>query len=227
VLGSRYEGTTMPDVDNKTCPLCQSHKAETYFQDRKRAYYRCPICLLVYVPREYHLGRDEEKQRYDSHQNNPDDPAYRRFLNQLMSPLVTRLRPGQRGIDFGSGPGPALATMFGENGYEMLNYDIFYANDEDVLQQQYDFLTCTETMEHFASPGAEWERFLHLVKIGGWLGIMTQMLEDGIDFGSWYYKNDETHICFYARETFQFLAERYGLSATFVSASVILLKREA
>ncbi len=213
------------DDSHGQCPLCMTRGASLFHSDRKREYYRCAACALVFVPRAWHLPPGEEKRRYDHHRNDPADPAYRRFLARLVDPLAARLRPGMRGIDFGCGPGPAVSRMMGEQGFPMADYDIFYAPHAALLEQRYDFLTCTEAVEHFAAPRREWTRFMSLVKEGGWLGIMTQMLTRGVDFGSWYYKNDDTHVCFYSRETFRFLARRHGLAPTFIGDSVILLQR--
>ena len=215
----------MPYASHDDCPLCRTPGATLFHRDRRRDYYRCATCALVYVPRAWHLPPEEEKQRYDHHRNDPEDPGYRRFLARLVEPLAARLRPGMRGIDFGCGPGPTVSRMLAEQGFPMVDYDIFYARDVSLLEQRYDFLTCTEVVEHFAAPHREWDRFMSLVQGGGWLGIMTQLLTGEVDFEGWYYKNDETHVCFYSRETFHFLAQRHGLTPTFIGDSVILLQR--
>lgn len=208
-----------------TCPLCRHRPSGAYHRDRAREYLRCPVCALVYVPSGYHLSRAEEKQRYDTHRNSPDDPGYRGFLGRLFEPLAARLPPGSEGLDYGSGPGPTLSVMFEETGFGMRNYDPFYAPDGSVLQRRYDFVTCSETAEHFAHPGAEFATLLELVRPGGWLGVMTQMLEASVRFGEWYYKKDPTHVAFYSRASFEWLAARHGLRVLFVSSSVILLRR--
>ncbi len=177
------------------------------------------------MPAAYHLDPAAEKGRYDLHRNDPDDPAYRAFLARLMDPLLARLPPGARGLDYGSGPGPTLSRMLEERGHPTAIYDAFYAPDTSVLAQRYDFLTCSETVEHFADPGREWRRFLTLVRPGGWIGIMTQFLDAEVDFAHWYYKNDDTHVAFYSRATFRFLAHRDGLAVDFEGASVALFRR--
>ena len=207
------------------CPLCGADGASLFHEDKRRCYLRCPQCTLVYVPAVYHLAPDREKARYDLHRNDPADPAYRAFLRRLMDPLVARLPPGAYGLDYGSGPGPTLSRMLEERGYPTAIYDAFYAPDTSVLARHYDFLACSETMEHFARPGREWHRFLALVRPGGWIGIMTQFLEMDVDFSSWYYKNDDTHVAFYSRATFRFLARRDGLTVDFEGNSVALFRR--
>lgn len=214
-----------PSASEKGCPLCGHRSCAPFARDGSREYLSCPVCALVHVPRAYHLSPVEEKRRYDTHRNSPEDAGYRRFLSRLIEPLAARLGPGAEGLDYGSGPGPTLSIMFREAGHAMRDYDPFYAPDEAVLQRRYDFVTCTETAEHFARPGEEFARLLRLVRPGGWLGVMTQMLEPQVRFDQWYYKRDPTHVAFYSEASFRWLAAAYRLHPLFVSSSVILLRR--
>jgi hypothetical protein len=47
-----------------------------------------------------HLDPGEERARYDEHENDPHDPAYRAFLERVAAPLAERLEPGARGLDY-------------------------------------------------------------------------------------------------------------------------------
>ena len=69
--------------------------------------------------------------------------------------------------------------MLEEQGYRMSLYDPFFAPSPDALERRYDFITCTETVEHFYQPGKEFRRLDRLLRSGGWLGVMTEMLEPG------------------------------------------------
>lgn len=206
------------------CPLCEA-SAEPFCADGKRDYLRCPQCDLIFVPENFHLPPDEEKARYDHHQNNPDDPNYRKFLSRLFDPMKEKLEPGAEGLDFGCGPGPTLSLMFREAGFPCAEYDLHYADNPAVLETQYDFLTCSETMEHVYRPREEFERFLRLVKPRGWIGIMTQLHDEAAGpFEKWHYINDDTHVCFFSRQTFSWLAKTCGLSVEFYPDGVILLQ---
>ena len=50
------------------------------------------------------------------------------------------------GLDFGAGPGPALAAMMSEDGFDVAIYDPFFQPDAEALQRKYDFITSTETV---------------------------------------------------------------------------------
>ena len=98
------------------CPLCSGSTANDFFVDQRRPYLRCGDCALVFVPPAYYLDREAERREYDLHRNEVNDPGYRRFLSRLSEPLLQRLTPGASGLDFGCGPGPALAHMLEEAG---------------------------------------------------------------------------------------------------------------
>ena len=208
------------------CPLCARRDTTSPFaQDAAREYMICAQCDLVFVPPRWHPAADVEKQRYDTHRNDPADPGYRAFLAKLAAPLIARVPSGAEGLDFGCGPTAALALLLEEAGFRMRRYDPFYAPDRTVLQPAYDFVACSEAMEHFFHPAQEWELLLRLVKPGGWLGIMTLRREPATDFARWWYRNDFTHVAFYSRRTFEWLARRDHLDLEFSGLSVALLRK--
>ena len=207
------------------CPLCSSNQTRFYFEDRKRSYFQCSRCELVFVPPEQRLDARSEKAHYDHHKNTPDDQGYRLFLSRLALPLLERLASGSRGLDFGCGPGPALAHMLREAGHTVALYDIYYQPCADVLEKTYDFVTATEVIEHLFDPKKIWLQWLDLIKPGGWIGIMTKQVIDLEAFASWHYKYDPTHVIFFSRATFRYLAERDNLELEFIGNDVILLRK--
>lgn len=211
------------------CPLCShpvgARRKQPWHRDRRREYWRCPECRLVFVPPAWHLTAAREKAEYDLHQNRVDDPAYRRFLSRLAGPLLARLPTARSGLDFGCGPGPALAAMLEEAGHAVSLYDIFYCRDEDVWLACYDFIVSTEVVEHLYLPGHELQRLWQHLHPGGWLGIMTRLVRDREAFAGWHYKNDPTHVCFFSRDTWQWWAARQGAELEFVADDALLLRK--
>lgn len=208
------------------CPLCQNKQGSSYFHcDRKRQYYRCRSCNLIHVcPSEY-LSREEERTEYDKHENTPDDPGYRSFLDRLFKPLNARLNPASHGLDFGCGPGPTLSVMFEEAGHTMDLYDSLYFPEETALKTEYDFITASEVVEHLHDPAKELNRLWSILKPGGWLGIMTKLALDRDAFSNWHYKNDLTHVCFFSRETMEWLAKKWDAEYLQVGADVSLFRK--
>ena len=171
------------------------------------------------------LSTDEEKKIYELHDNDPADAGYRRFLAKLAEPLMARLPKGARGLDFGCGPGPALAQMFREAGFDMALYDPFFHPLPDALKTRYDFVTCTEVVEHLHRPAEVFDQLDSLLKPGGWLGIMTCFQTDDARFDNWHYRRDPTHVVFYRETTFQWLADHHGWQLEIPRKDVVLLKK--
>lgn len=209
------------------CPLCGSPHSEPFHRDRRREYLRCERCALVHVPPEYRLAPAQEKAEYDLHRNSTHDPGYRRFLGRLADPLLQRLPSASRGLDFGCGPGPALAAMLEEAGHRVALYDPLYRPDTRPLKARYQFVTATEVVEHLFRPGEELQRLWSLLEPGGVLGIMTKLVRDREAFATWHYKNDPTHVCFFSERTWQWWAGEQSASLERIGADVALLQRGA
>lgn len=186
---------------------------------------QCPNCSLVFVPKSFHLTSEDEKAVYDLHKNDVFDEGYRRFLSRITRPLSEQLTQGARGLDFGCGPGPALSKMMEENGFDMSLYDPYYDNNQEMLNQRWDFITATEVVEHLSSPGKEFRRLFTILKDCGTLGIMTKLVIDREAFARWHYIHDQTHICFYSRETFKYLAAEFNTELEFIGNDVILMRK--
>ena len=207
------------------CPLCGESNAPLFFQDKRRPYHRCNRCFLVFVPKPYHLTVEQEKAEYDKHENQLEEPGYLKFLSRMYEPIHERVAEASQGLDFGCGPAPALANRLNQLGHEVVTYDLYYQPDTSVLRQEYDFVTCTEVIEHLASPAKEFERMLALLKPAGLLGIMTKLVINKDRFANWHYKNDMTHISFFSRRTFEYLAATYRLQLEFIGSDVMLFTK--
>ncbi len=208
------------------CPLCHAPQTAHYHRDRRRDYWQCPRCRLVFVSPAARPDPDRERAEYDLHDNRLDDPGYRRFLARLFEPMAARVPAPARGLDFGCGPGPALAAMFREAGYSMALFDPFYAPDRGVLgPAAFDFITSSEVFEHLHRPGEELEALLGWLRPGGWLGVMTQRVIGRRAFAGWRYKDDPTHVCFFSEATFEWIAAEYGLELEVRERDVVLLQK--
>lgn len=204
------------------CPLCLSTQLIDFHRDKRRDYYQCLNCALVLVQPDQHLDPAAEKAIYDLHQNQADDSGYRRFLSRLALPLLNQLPSGACGLDYGCGPGPVLATMLEAAGHRMTVYDPLYAPNPAALLQRYDFVSCSEVVEHFRQPALEFQRLFALLKPGGLLAIMTKRVIDQAAFARWHYKNDLTHIAFYSETTFDWLANRYQAQVSYLGPDVAI-----
>ena len=224
-IGNAGSGQTVSGERSRPeCRLCQGGDCRPFHDDGRR-YFCCPECGLVFAHPECYLSAEDERAVYDRHQNSPDDSRYRQFLSRLFEPMAARLPSGSRGLDFGSGPGPTLSVMFEESGHTVSVYDPFYAPDSGVFQREYDFITASEVVEHLHRPREELDRLWGCLSPGGVLGIMTKRVLDHEAFSRWHYKNDPTHVCFFAVQTFEWLASLWGASLTVVGDDVVILEK--
>ncbi|MDZ7737342.1 MAG: class I SAM-dependent methyltransferase [Gammaproteobacteria bacterium] len=209
----------------QTCPLCHGGTPSLFAEVRGSPYYQCNTCHLIFLDPQLRPDPDAEKAHYDTHDNDPADPGYRNFLWRLAEPLLAKLEPGAEGLDYGAGPGPTLSIMLEERGFPMTIHDPFYDHNPAALERRYDFITCTETAEHFFNPGEEFQRLDRLLKPNGWLGLMTLRRDPDKDFASWHYLRDPTHVCFYDDETLEWIADHFGWQLEIISNSVALFHR--
>lgn len=207
------------------CPLCYGHDLYQRTVVNERPYWRCRTCLLTFVPPEYHLPEEEEEERYRQHNNDPHDPRYREFLSRLIDCVTPHLAPGSRGLDYGSGPGPTIQVILEEQGHHVTNFDTYFAFNPLVFSETYDFVTCSETAEHFFNPISDFSRMDLALRPGGVLGVMTGMLEDDSHFPDWWYLKDPTHVCFYRTETMHWLAHYFGWSLDLPRENVSIFKK--
>jgi hypothetical protein len=209
---------------SQPCPLCGSRDTAPFDLAPAR-YFDCGECGLRFLDPLQRLSRDEESAYYATHRNDPADTAYRRFLSPLVDALVTRLTRHDQGLDYGCGPGSALAAMLVEQGFQVALYDPCFEPDTAVLQRRYAFVSCSEVAEHFHAPGEQFRALDGLLQPGGWLGVMTGILHQGIDFERWHYRRDPTHVCFYRPQTMQWIADALGWRLAHVDAKIALFQK--
>ena len=179
------------------CPVCLDAAPSPFQRLGQLDYWRCTACEATFLDPGHHPSRDAEHAHYLHHENDPDDPRYRKFLAKLSDPLLERLSPNQTGLDYGCGPGPALAAVMREAGHRVALYDPFFAPDPAPLAERYDFITCTEVAEHFHQPAAEFDRLDGMLRPGSWLGVMTCFQTDDAKFVDWHYqptRRSEQHV---------------------------------
>lgn len=215
-----------PTAPQPPCPLCGEPGGAPRANGPRR-FFDCAGCGLVFAAPESLPTAQVEAEQYALHENDPADPRYRAFLRQLTDPLLARLAPGAQGLDFGCGPGPAIRPMLAEAGFAVADYDPSFAPDEAALSRRYDFVTATEVVEHFHHPLQAFMQLDGLLRPGGWLGVMTLLLREDVDFTTWYYVRDPTHVAFYRPRTLRWIAARFGWSLTTDGVRVALFGKPA
>ena len=207
------------------CVVCHEKLKKVYKIIDNKRYWKCDICFAIFLEKKHYLNKTLEKKHYLKHQNYIANPGYRKFLSKLSDPLIKELSNGDEGLDFGCGHGPALADILINNGFKVQLYDPFFFPDKKVFNKQYDFITCTETVEHFFDPFEEFILLNNLLKKGGLLAIMTSFLPKEDIFENWYYRRDPTHVVFYSEETFRVIARKMSWIPEIKCMNVIFFKK--
>ena len=208
------------------CPVCLQPEPRAFVQLKQQLYWRCEGCQATLLDPACYLGPEQERAYYALHENHPNDPGYRHFLSRLATPLLAALPPESRGLDYGCGPGSALAAMLQEAGHQVTLYDPFFHPNPQALTDGYDFITCSEVVEHFHHPAEQFARLDALLKPGGILAIMTCFQTDDERFANWHYRRDPTHVVFYREETFHHLAQQFGWRCEVPCKDVVLMFKQ-
>jgi len=145
----------------------------------------------------------------------------------VVKALLPFLKKGDRGLDFGSGPGPILDILFKREGFTVQNYDPYFAPLDFKNSVLFDFVTCTEVFEHFYHPERELKAMKSLLKDKGYLVIMTQFRNSSLDFNNWYYRMDNTHVGFLSSNSLAWIAKSWGFEILSTQASIAVLRRRA
>lgn len=166
-----------------------------------------------------------EKARYEEHNNDVDDKGYQAFVYPIVQAVLNDYGKKHKGLDFGSGTGPVITKLLRDRGYEIDIYDPFFANNKERLKETYDYIVCCEVVEHFHNPRLEFNRLKSMLNPGGSLYIKTELYSEGIDFDSWYYKNDPTHVFIYHAEAMKYIEKQFGFYDMIIEKDMISFRR--
>ena len=250
------------------CPLCLSLNIHEHCSGEqwplKGAFYFCTNCKSVFKDPKKHLIPEDEKARYDLHNNSIEDSRYIQYLEkswngfiqnilsslnrqkvsvqkespgmlELQSPnLYTKELPlSENGkmlfktvLDYGCGPVKALEHILQSSSYEVQSWDKFYYTQPLPLET-FDVIFCHEVVEHFTHAEQDFDQLLRFAHKGTFLFLSTELYpQDFESFKKWYYKNDPTHVIFYQKESFEFLAQKHQLQlvSVFGNNKIILQK---
>lgn len=196
-----------------SCPLCLT-TAKFFRQFDNKVYYECPQCKAVFLDTKDQPKEQKELARYQLHQNDVHDLGYQNFVKPLVHAIQTDFSPHDEGLDFGCGPGPVATKLLRDKDYQMKVYDPYFFDIPENLDTKYDFIICCEVIEHFYQPRKEFAFLYDLLKPQGKLYAKTSLIDSKIKtyFDNWDYKNDPTHVFFYATETLNWIKNEFGFA---------------
>ncbi|MCF1426479.1 MAG: methyltransferase domain-containing protein [Shewanella sp.] len=208
------------------CPLCQNRYPSRFFTDKKRSYFRCPGCQLVFADLHSQLPPQVQKQRFNK-LNPTKQKQLSLFINVLTEQLAGITSEPLIGLNFGGFLPSSVLTLLQQQGHTLNQYDPFLAPDLAALRQSYDFVCSYRVFEHFNYPLREWGLLCRTLKPGGFLAISTRLLTDPRQFAKWHYKNNPAHVSFYCQKTFDYLAVHHGFTLLFAANDLILMQKAA
>lgn len=188
-------------------------------------HYRCRTCRSVFLDPQLRLNAEDEKQRYLNHNNDVNDVRYHQFVSPITESILNDFTKNSIGLDYGAGTGSAISKILTDHGFLIKQYDPFFHNYPDLLQERYDYIACCEVMEHFYEPRLEFERLRSMLKPGGKLYCMTELYWDNVPFGEWYYKNDPTHVFLYHKEAIKWIQENIGFAEFKIEGRMIIYSK--
>ena len=205
------------------CTLCHN-KTELFFQFKNRTYLKCLNCHSVMLDRKDYISAEKEKQRYESHNNDVMDERYQKYASPIVKAVMKDYQKNNLGLDFGSGTGPVITKLLRDQGYRINIYDPFFADDKDKLKLHYDYIVCSEVMEHFHNPYLEFEKLRALLNPLGALYLKTSIYDESIDFNAWYYKNDLTHVFFYHEKALEYIKNQFGFNKLIINKDFTIMQ---
>lgn len=167
--------------------------------------------------------RFNEKSRYEEHNNDVNDVKYQNFVSPITNAVLKNFKKEHKGLDFGAGTGPVISKVLKYKGYSILLYDPYFHPFPELLSKTYDYIVCCEVIEHFFDPAKEFKMLNRMLNPAGALFCMTDIYDDNINFSTWYYRNDPTHVFIYRKETFLWIKENFNFSKIIIDKRLIQL----
>lgn len=205
----------------ENCPLCNS-KSEVFYNSPKQLFYKCDNCFGIFLSRNLLPTNETEIERYQYHNNDMNDLGYQKFVSPIVNAVKQHFNANHIGLDFGAGTGPVLSKMLQKTSYQIKQYDPFFHNYPELLNEKYDYIASCEVIEHFHHPYKEFELLKKLLLPNGMLFCMTDIYNPTIDFANWYYKNDPTHVFIYQKETLEWIETTFNFSDLTIEKRLIV-----
>lgn len=157
-----------------------------------------------------------------THNNDVNNPKYQDFVMPIVDAVKANFSPHDKGLDYGAGPGPVISKLLREHGFNIAVYDPFFHPQKELIETQYNYIVACEVIEHFHYPLDEFQFLYDMLYPGGKLLCMTSIYHPDINFKTWHYKNDKTHVLFYHEKTLEYIKVRFGFQKLKIQGNLIV-----
>lgn len=206
------------------CPLCKSESILDYYKSKTTNYVQCSNCTLVFVPRDILLSMEEEKARYELHDNSIANSGYVKYLSKIVDKIESLNLKKLNVLDFGSGKNAVLQKILSQKKIMCSSYDPVYNLGNSFLKSSYNVIVVCEVIEHVYDIYKELKLLFSLIENGGYIILRTELLLENLDFSSWWYKEDITHVNFFTHQSIEKLAEIIGGKIIDYEKNTIVIK---
>jgi SAM-dependent methyltransferase len=190
------------------CKICGHQTIAWHHPRTQMLFHKCEFCELIVKDKSHYVSLEEEKIKYDKHQNDEGNLGYVNYLFNFYEQAIKPYMIKGHILDFGSGPNPVFQSLLIKEGYEVEIYDYFYAPSLKYRDKAYDLISTIEVVEHLQDPLKTFKHFKDLLKPGGYISVMTLFhLNDYQSFKDWFYIRDTTHVSFYTSKTLRVIAD--------------------
>lgn len=193
------------------CHICNKYIISFVDEKTDIEYLHCKTCECISKSSNTYIPIGEQKERYDTHENNEESEGYRAYFQRFLDFILPLVGGSKYALDFGCGESSLLAKMLGENAIKCDYYDPIYHNDKLDDSKKYELIVSTEVFEHLHEPKKVFGSLINRLEKGGYLAIQTQFHPNEKEaFKKWWYHKDETHVVFFRAQTFRVLCEIYA-----------------
>ena len=208
------------------CLIC-SNKTEEFLDEKSNIrYFECKKCNFMMKSKDSFVDFNEQKKRYDLHQNSEDNLEYREYFNRFIDFILPSIEKPKSALDFGCGATSLLSKILEEKNINCNFYDPIYYPD-NLYDKSYDLIVSIEVFEHLHNPRETFKTLVDKLNPNGYLAIQTAFYpKDRDKFLKWYYKLDPTHIIFFSPKTFEKLAKEFELEVIKYDKKQMILMRK-
>ncbi|TKI70365.1 class I SAM-dependent methyltransferase [Sulfurimonas crateris] len=198
----------------KICKICSSNTTSITDTKTQKIYHKCPECRYISLDEAFYVDEEREKKHYDKHHNTLESLGYVKMFEDLVEEFVLPYKDEIRSaLDFGCGEGEVLPIVLQRSGVASDRYDLFYFPTKVYEGKKYDLIASTEVFEHLSFPIEVFKKLLSHLEKNGYLLLMSAFHPDNDEeFLKWWYIRDVTHIGFFNIKTFEYMAQKFGVT---------------
>jgi len=193
------------------CRICGS-SAELFYRDQ-REFYLCSQCSFIFTRKGVQV--DQEKTHYETqHSNEYDWLKLGRICLDIAGIFKDQSRI-YRILDYGSGAGN-LTNSLRLHGYHVDSYEPMYDTSPPANNGLgYDVIVLHEVMEHIEDIPCAMKTIYDVANDEAVVLVFTLLTDELLlhaddfisGFGSWWYKDDMTHVSFFSSLAFKHVCQ--------------------